>query len=119
MDWPLDKKRPVCPQICELICLKTARGEFETGGRLPSVRELAVSVGVNPNTVQRSFEELEEKGVLYSVRGSGWFACEDASRAEEIIKSVYREKTSAFFEDMKRLGLSEREIKKYVEEWTV
>ena len=54
MIWSLDKNRPLCPQICEQICVSIANGTFLPGSRLMSVREMAISAGVNPNTVQRA-----------------------------------------------------------------
>lgn len=119
MEWLLDKKRPICPQLCEQLCVKISSGEFLPSEKLPSVRELAVCAGVNPNTVQRSFEELEKKGILYSQRGSGWYVCDDISGAKELLEAVYREKTESFFGEMKGLGLCDREIKAYVKEWRV
>lgn len=117
MKWTLDKKRPICPQICEQICVHIARGEIEAGARLLSVREVAVEAGVNPNTVQRSFEELERQGVLFSVRGSGWYAAENTNLAKEVLQELMRVKTATFFDEMSVLGLTVEEIKKYVEEW--
>ena len=119
MEWVLDKKRPICPQICEQLCLKISNGSFTANERLPSVREIALTAGVNPNTVQHSFEELEHKEILYSVRGSGWFVGEDISKAKEVIKNLYNEKTERFFSEMEALGLKHDEIKKYVEEWNI
>ena len=79
MDWKLNKSLPLIPQISERLCLAVACGEFKPNQRVLSVREVAVIAGANPNTVQHAFENLESKGVLYSVRGSGWFVCEDIS----------------------------------------
>ena len=76
MGWNLDKKRPLCPQICEQICILIAKGELKPGDRLQSVRDIAVSASVNPNTVQKSLEQLEQRGVIYSKRGSGWYVSE-------------------------------------------
>ena len=76
MDWIIDKNRPICPQISEQLCLEIAKGKFEPFEKLPSVREIAMAAGVNPNTVQRSLDELERSGVIYSVRSSGWFVSE-------------------------------------------
>ena len=77
MEWIIDKGRPICPQICEQLCLRIANGMFAPHEKILSVREIAVAAGVNPNTVQRSLEELERRGILYSVRGSGWFVADD------------------------------------------
>lgn len=117
LKWTLDKKRPICPQICEQICAHIAGGEIEAGARLLSVREVAVEAGVNPNTVQRSFEELERLGVLFSVRGSGWYAAENTNLAKEALQELMKAKTATYFDEMNALGLTVEEIKKYVEEW--
>ncbi|MBE6608116.1 MAG: GntR family transcriptional regulator [Ruminococcaceae bacterium] len=117
MQWKLDKDRAICPQICEQVCLRIALGEFAPGEKLLSVREVAVAAGVNPNTVQHSFEILEEKGILYSQRGSGWYAAEDISLAKDTLKKMIEEKTKAYFESMNALGLSVEETKKYVKNW--
>lgn len=116
MKWNLDKKRPLCPQICEHICVWVAQEKLGAGQRLPSVRELAVQAGVNPNTVQHSLENLETQGVLYSVRGSGWFVCDNAA-PEQTLERLLREKTAAFFEEMRSLGLDNEQIKNYVKEY--
>lgn len=117
MDWFIDKNRPICPQIGEQLCLRIAKGEFEPHERLLSVREIAVAAGVNPNTVQRSLEELEQKGILYSVRGSGWFVAEDITVAKDILNEISAQKTADYFAAMQSLGLDAAAVKKYVEEW--
>ncbi len=117
MIWELDKSRPICPQICERLNAGIASGEFKPGERLMSVREVALAAGVNPNTVQKSFEELERNGTVYSVRGSGWFVCEDTSRAKEQLGAMIRQKLERFFDEMSRLGIAPDEAKRYVEEW--
>ena len=117
MSWKPDKNRPVCPQICEQMCVRIVRGELEPGGRLPSVREFALEIGVTPNTVQHAFELLEQKQVLYSVRNVGWFASEHKAVAEQTVQWLAKEKTAAFFEEMQQLGLGMPEIKRFVKEW--
>lgn len=119
MEWLLDKARPVCPQICEQICLRIALGEFVPGQRLFSVREMALEVGVNPNTVQRSFETLEQQGILYSVRGSGWYVAEDITPAVASLERLRAEKTAAYFQTMSLLGMDAERTKAYVKEWDV
>lgn len=119
MEWKLDKNRPICPQLCEQLCAHIANKVFLPNQRLMSVREIALSAGVNPNTVQRSFENLERDGILYSVRGSGWYVAEDITAAEKAVKDLAREKTAEYFNAMSALGISESETKKIVEEWKV
>ncbi len=119
MDWFIDKNRPICPQICEQLCLRIARGDFGPEEKLASVREIAVAAGVNPNTVQRSLEELEKTGVLYSVRGSGWFVAKDTALAKEVYSKILEQKTADFFASMKILGMDSNSVKKYIEEWKI
>ena len=118
MDWKLNKSLPLIPQISERLCLAIACGEFKPNQRVLSVREVAVLAGANPNTVQHAFENLESKGVLYSVRGSGWFVCEDTSSATAVLENIRKEKTLAYFESMQALGLTVEETKEYIKEWS-
>lgn len=117
MTWQLDKGRPLCPQIGEQLCLQIALGVFKPHERLFSVREAAMAAGVNPNTVQHAFEQLEQQGILYSVRGSGWFVAEDVSLATQTLERLLAEKTAAYFDTMRALGLDTAKIKQYVKEW--
>lgn len=113
----LDKNRPVCPQICELLCVDIVGGVYDNDRRLPAVRELAAGWGVNPNTVQKALDTLEAQGLLYSVRGSGWYVQDDISRAREVLQDLRLEKTREFFAVMESLGLSAEETRDFVKEW--
>lgn len=113
----LDKNRPVCPQICELLCVDIVAGVYDDDRRLPAVRELAAGWGVNPNTVQKALDTLGEQGLLYAVRGSGWYVQEDISRAREILDRLRWDKTKEFFTVMESLGLSAEETREFVKEW--
>jgi len=117
MDWNLDKKRPICPQICERLCIMIATGEVGAGERLMSVREVALSAGVTPNTVQKSFEQLEQKGVIYSRRGSGWYVNEDIHVAREMMNELVHGKTAAYLGDMHSLGMTYNDIINVIKEY--
>ncbi len=117
MNWNLDKDRPICPQICEQLCVGIACGELTPNSKLYSVREIAVQAGVNPNTVQKSFEQLESKGLIFSVRGSGWFVKDNIEEAKATVNDIIKKKTESYFKEMAALGFSKSQIKKYVEEW--
>ena len=110
MNWILDKKRPLCPQICEQLCVMIAKGSVQAGERLMSVREVAVDAGVTPNTVQKSYELMERKGVIYSIRGSGWYVSENTQVARKVLYDLVRSKTEAYLSDMRSLGLNKKEI---------
>lgn len=117
MDWSLDKNRPICPQIAEKICVMIAKSEVKPEERLLSVREVALLAGVNPNTVQKSFEMLETQQLIYSVRGSGWFVSQNTDEAKNNLKKLISDKTRTYFDEMHGLGQNDEEIKKIVEEW--
>ncbi len=117
MKWNLDKSRPICPQICEQLCVHIASGEFSPNERLLSVREVAVAAGVNPNTVQKSFEQLESQGLIYSVRGSGWYIGENTQLAREQVSKLVESKTYAYLMEMAQLGYTAEQSAQLIKEW--
>ncbi len=73
-----NKNKPIYLQIYDNVCERILNGEFREGEMILSVRELAVKLGVNPNTVMRSFERLQNEGIIASQRGMGLYVCEGA-----------------------------------------
>ena len=67
-------------QICDSICEKILSGEYPQGERIPSVRELGAEIGVNPNTIMRSYERLTAQQVIFNRRGIGYFISHEAVR---------------------------------------
>lgn len=116
MNWTLDKSRPICPQICELICASVANGEFEAGEKLLSVRDIALLASVNPNTVQKSFEELERLGVIHSVRCSGWYVNQNTDAAKKELEFLRVRKTEEYLAAMSLLGCAPDEIVNLINE---
>ncbi len=116
MNWTLDKSRPICPQICELICVSVAKGKYAAGEKLLSVREIALLAGVNPNTVQKSLEELERRGVIHSVPCSGWYVNENTDAAAAEVRTLRVKKTEEYLAAMSQLGCDADEIIKYLNE---
>ena len=82
-------EKPIWRQIYELMAMRVLSGEWLEGERIVSVRELAQEVGVNPNTVMRSYEKLEGDGIIFNRRGIGFFVSEGA---KEHIKQLERQK---------------------------
>lgn len=116
MKWIIDKNRPICPQICEQMCVAIASKQLLPREKVYSVRELALKLGVNPNTVQKSYDILEEKAIIFSVRGSGWYVSEDTTIAKEVVKGVVEAKIISFFKEMEQLGFDDVMVMKYLEE---
>ena len=86
-----DSNRPIYLQIADSFCERILVGELSPEDRIPSVREFGAEIGVNPNTVARSYERLTETGVIYNKRGIGFFV---APSAREIVLESER---SRFF----------------------
>ncbi len=72
------KQQAIYLQIGEHLCDAIVNQEWRAGEKIPSVREMAVRVEVNPNTVMRTYTDLEQKGIIYNRRGIGFFICDDA-----------------------------------------
>lgn len=81
--------KPIWRQIYELIAQRILSGEWQELERIVSVRDLASEVGVNPNTVMRSYEKLESVGIIFNRRGIGFYVSEGAKSS---IKRLEREK---------------------------
>lgn len=110
MPWILDSDRPIFVQILERIRIDIVSGKYQPGERLPSVRELAAEVAVNPNTMQRAFAELERLGLVYSKRTSGRFITEDRAMIETLRADIAKDKIKVFLESMEQLGYGMEQI---------
>lgn len=73
-----NSNKPIYLQISDIICERILSGELKPDDRIPSVREYGASIGVNPNTVMRTYEKLTGEGVIYNKRGIGYFISENA-----------------------------------------
>lgn len=101
--------RPIYLQIKEGLCRLILSGAVKTGERLPSVRELAGQLAINPNTIQRAYRELESDGFIYSVSGKGSFAAAlaevDAGR-----RSAKEREFRAAAQELLRLGTPKADL---------
>lgn len=100
-------------QIAQQIATRIMAGEWPPGGRIPSVRELAAEIQVNPNTVARSVIFLQEEGVIVNQRGIGYFVAEDGvPKALAMRKQAFLEDLApVFFKNIDELSISWDELK--------
>lgn len=110
MPWNLDSDRPIFLQIVERIQTDIIAGKYSPGDKLPSVRDLAAEAAVNPNTMQKAFQELERTGLVHSQRTSGRFITEDTTMIEELKTSFANEKIHEFLTLMQQLGFKNEQI---------
>jgi GntR family transcriptional regulator len=101
-------------QIADMLCENVLRGAWKPGDRVPSIRELAESIAVNPNTVVRTFSYLQEHGIIHNQRGIGYFVSDNApevTREHERKRFVSRE-LPRLFRTMELLGIGFDELEK-------
>ena len=108
--WPFKEGTPIYLQIIEAIKLRVVRGEYPAGSQVPPVRELAMEAGVNPNTVQRAYAQLESEGILKSDRTRGRFVTDEKSVLSELRKVMSSRFVVEMIKGMKELGMNDEEI---------
>ncbi len=106
---------PIYIQIMDLIKIQIVNGEYKSGDKLLSVRDLASNLKVNPNTIQRAYQELELEEIVETKRGMGTFVKDDANLFSELKNDIAKNIISKFIIDIKPLGLSRDEIMNIVE----
>lgn len=106
-------------QIAGLVCENILTGKWQAGEKILSVRDLAVELEVNPNTVMRSYELLQELRIVYNKRGQGLFVAEDG--LERVVafrkENFVRQNLPELFKNIYLLGISMEEIQKQYTEW--
>ena len=110
MEWQFRSDQPIYTQLTARLTQAIIAGEFQPGERLPTVRDLAVEAGVNPNTVQRALTELERDGLVFSQRTAGRFVTENVHMIENARFRAADECVAGFLAEMKKLGCSREEI---------
>lgn len=104
------RKLPLYLQLSNLFYEKLANGEWAGGQKLPAVREIAAQYSANPNTVQRAFGLLEQKGYLYTVSTSGRFVTRDTRLLSQLREQMAERKVSDCYGALKALGYDDRGI---------
>lgn len=110
MKWQFSSDAPIYSQLIEQVTVGIVSGAFPSGERLPSVRDLAVEAGVNPNTMQRALTELERDGLVYSQRTAGRFVTEDLDMIGRAKNNLAESQIKHFLTAMGRLGYKKEEI---------
>lgn len=101
---------PVYEQIVEQVEIFVAKGIFQSGSRIPSVRSLSVTLSINPNTIQKAYSDLTSRGILTSVPGKGIFISEGAL---DSVKEKGRRKVAelkSLVTELKIFGVEKKEI---------
>ena len=110
MDKKFDNNIPIYLQIIDEIKIMIASGSLKLGEKLPSVRELAQNLGVNPNTIQRAFSVLEHEGLVFAERTTGRYITNDEVIIMNLKENLATEELNKFLDYMKKIGFTKEEI---------
>lgn len=107
-----DNDKAIYLQIADGICDSVLTGILSSGDRIPSVREYAARMGVNANTVMRSYEYLDQKGIIFNKRGIGFFIGENAAESirHERRETFFNGEAESYFRRMASIGLTPDEV---------
>lgn len=110
MSVEFDPTRPIYLQIMERVKQGAVRGEPAAGQQLASVRDMAATMGVNPNTMARAYQELEREGFVEARRGEGSFITADGARIDAERQRLAAAAQQRFIHEVRELGLTSVQI---------
>jgi DNA-binding transcriptional regulator YhcF (GntR family) len=110
-------REPIYLQIVNNIKAQIAFGKLKPGMQLPSIKEQAVQMKVNPNTVARVYHHLEQEGILSKQKGLGTFVSNKEDLAHNLRDEIAGHNTSRFVSEMLRLGFSPAEIYQHLQQF--
>ena len=116
MNYIFDNERPIYIQLVEIIRIEIVSGKFKKGQRMPSVRELALIMKVNPNTMQKALAELENEQLIYTERTNGKYVTEDEELIEKTKKELAQEKVNNYLRSMENIGINYELAVRYLQE---
>ena len=116
MEYIFDNERPIYIQLVEMIRIDIVSGNFKKGQKLPSIRELALTMKVNPNTMQKALAELEDEKLIYTERTNGKYVTEDEKLIEKVKKKLAQEKVNNYLNSMKNIGINYELAIQYLQE---
>jgi len=116
MKLRLDQASPIYQQIIDEFKRSIARGELGPGDKIPSQRELATMIQVNPNTVQRAYREMEQERIAETLRGQGTFITNDPGLVARVRREMADRALASFVREMHSLGYTKEAMTELVGE---
>ncbi len=110
MAWEFTNDKAIFIQITERIKQDIVAGKYKPNEKLPTVRDLSIIAGVNPNTVQRAFTEIERMGLINTRRGDGRYVSEDISLIASQATKELNDKTQEFVALLRQMGFTDEQI---------
>lgn len=106
MNFVFDNERPIYLQLVEFIRIEIVSGKYKKGQKIPSIRELALLMKVNPNTMQKALTELENEKLIYTERTNGKYVTNDEKLIEKVKNELAYKVIESYFRQMKEIGIN-------------
>ncbi len=110
MSWEFSADRPIFKQMMEILTRDIVSGKRRPGEKMPTVRELALDAGVNPNTVQKTYNEIESQGLIVTRRGDGSYITTDSELVSVLAKKCLTQAVADFIESVTALGFDDETV---------
>lgn len=117
MPMDFSASKPIYRQITDFCYARILAGDWKADGRVPSVKELSVTMAVNSRTVLKSYDDMQALGILYQKRGLGCFVSPEAPAVirEEMRKEFFADTLPRLRHEMTLLGISPEELLQHLE----
>lgn len=115
--FKFNNTEPIYIQLVDLFKLKIVSGEWRCGSRLPSVRDLALEYGINPNTMQRAMSELEREDLVRTESTNGRFITSNNDLIKAERDRLAQKEVAYFVKRMEAIGCSGEEIKELIQKF--
>ena len=116
MNYEFDNNVPIYIQLVERLKIDIISGKLKPGDRLPSVRDYALSLKVNPNTMQKALTELEEIKLIFTERTNGKYVTSDQKLIDKFREKYANELSNKYFLGMQSIGFNKKETINYLKE---
>ncbi len=114
MKFVFDNDRPIYIQLVEQLKIYIISNKLVPGSKIPSVRDLAITSKVNPNTVQKALQELENESLIYTERTNGKFVTNDVDLIQKLKNKLVKDKIDVLINEMKQIGITKAELLEYL-----
>lgn len=110
--------KPIYLQICNQIYEQILSGDLKSDDRLLSVRDYGIQLGVNPNTIMRSYETMQAAGIIYNKRGIGYFVADNAKELvlNQMKEEFLKDELPQVIKKMRLLGITTEEFISFVKQ---
>ena len=108
-------KQPLYEQLVEQLRRQIVLGGMKAGAAMPSVRQMATELGINPNTIQKAYRRMEEEGMILSVPGKGSFVSDNLAEMLTKQREDQRNKARQILLSCREMGITKEEIVQMVE----